>query len=60
MLLAQPFEVAKTVLQVQLASAVDDGRLQAEMAEDMRRHPASYREEVHDVQLSLAIETTPS
>ncbi|MCJ1259443.1 mitochondrial fusion and transport protein ugo1 [Lignoscripta atroalba] len=48
-LLAQPFEVAKTVLQVQLASAVDDGRLQAEMAEDMRRHPASYREEVHDI-----------
>ena len=48
-LLAQPFEVAKTVLQVQLASSVQDGSSQTIIAEDMRRNPSSYRDEIYDV-----------
>ena len=49
-LLAQPFDVAKTVLQVQLASAVQDGSLQQDLAEDMRRYPERYREDAYEVE----------
>jgi len=43
-LLAQPFEVAKTVLQVQL-----DASPHGALNEDMRRRPTRYREEAYDV-----------
>jgi fusion and transport protein UGO1 len=43
-LLAQPFEVAKTVLQVQL-----DASPCGAVNEDMRRRPAKYREEAYEV-----------
>lgn len=43
-LLAQPFEVAKTVLQVQ-----HDASPQRALNEDTRRRPAGYREEAYDV-----------
>ena len=46
-LLAQPFEVAKTVLQVQLDVAPHGA-----VNKDMRRRPARYREEVYDVRSS--------
>ena len=48
-LLAQPFEVAKTVLQVQLSSAIEDGSLQAAENENMRRRPGNYRYDDYDV-----------
>lgn len=48
-LLAQPFEVAKTVLQVQVASTGQDGSLHRATAEDMRRQPGSYRYDTYDV-----------
>lgn len=47
-LLAQPFEVAKTVLQVQVASAAHDGSVRGAIAEDMRRRPGSYRCDTYD------------
>ncbi|MCJ1357516.1 MAG: mitochondrial fusion and transport protein ugo1 [Icmadophila ericetorum] len=43
-LLAQPFDVAKTLLQVQLGGAVQDGSTKASVHEDMRRKPGNYRE----------------
>ncbi|MCJ1247958.1 mitochondrial fusion and transport protein ugo1 [Trapelia coarctata] len=43
-LLAQPFEVAKTVLQVQL-----DASPHGAFTKDMRRRPARYREETYDI-----------
>ena len=48
-LFAQPFEVAKTVLQVQLASAVKDGSTQLALNDDMRRRPEKYRYDDHEV-----------
>lgn len=47
-LLAQPFEVAKTVLQVQVASAAHSGSVHETRAEDMRRRPGSYRYDTYD------------
>jgi fusion and transport protein UGO1 len=44
-LLAQPFEVAKTVLQVHIAQ---NGSRSAAVAEDMRRQPHSYRDEMYN------------
>lgn len=44
-LLAQPFEVAKTVLQVHIAQ---NGSRSAAAAEDMRRRPHSYRDEMYN------------
>lgn len=53
--LAQPFEVAKTVLQVQLAPGGDQ-RLSAQsrVAEKVRRQPGRYRdtEDIYDVRFS--------
>ena len=49
-LLAQPFEVAKTVLQVQLAGSAGDGA-HGTLNDDMRRRPERYREELSDVRL---------
>ncbi|MCJ1290674.1 mitochondrial fusion and transport protein ugo1 [Xylographa carneopallida] len=46
-LLAQPFEVAKTVLQVQLAGSADDSA-HGVLNDDMRRRPERYREEFSD------------
>ncbi|MCJ1475792.1 mitochondrial fusion and transport protein ugo1 [Lambiella insularis] len=46
-LLAQPFEVAKTVLQVQLASSA--GVSSEGLNDHMRRRPGAYREAVNDV-----------
>lgn len=44
-LLAQPFDVAKTILQVRLAAAGEvDGRL----GEDMRRRPDNYRDDRYE------------
>jgi len=43
-LLAQPFEVAKTVLEVHVAR---DGTRSAAAAEDMRRRPGSYRDDMY-------------
>lgn len=47
-LLAQPFEVAKTVLQVRVASAGHNGSIHEATAEDMRRRPGSYRYDTYD------------
>ncbi len=44
-LLAQPFEVATTVLQVRVAH---NGTRSAAAAEDMRRRPGRYRDETYD------------
>lgn len=44
-LLAQPFEVAKTVVQVQIAQ---NSSRSAAAAEDMRRRPHSYRDEMYN------------
>ena len=52
-LLAQPFEVAKTVLQVQVASAGHDGSVHGAAAEDMRRRPGRYRYDTYDEVLPL-------
>ena len=49
--LAQPFEVAKTVLQVQLAPGDQRPSAQARSTEKVRRQPARYRdsEGIYDV-----------
>ena len=52
-LFAQPFEVAKTVLQVQLASSVKDGSTQSVTNDDMRRRPDEYRYDDYEVCLSI-------
>ena len=54
MLLAQPFEVARTVLQVQLAASADDDP-HGSRNDDMLRRPGRYREESSDVRLTLYI-----
>ena len=56
-LLAQPFEVTKTVLQVQLSSATKDGSLQAAENNDMRRQPRNYRQDDYDVNLSRLVKS---
>ncbi len=43
-LLAQPFEVAKTILQCHAAR----GAIAASAAEDMKQRPRSYREDIYD------------
>lgn len=50
--LAQPFEVAKTVLQVHAAPSGQRSISKACYNEDMRRRPASYRRESYDVCLN--------
>ncbi|KAA6406550.1 MAG: hypothetical protein FRX48_09715 [Lasallia pustulata] len=47
-LLAQPFEVAKTVLQVQVAGAGQVGSVHRATADDMRPRPGSYRYDSYD------------
>ena len=47
--LAQPFEVAKTVLQVQLAGPGQKPASKLAQEEDMRRRPGSYRQSSYDV-----------
>ena len=51
--LAQPFEVAKTVLQVQLAPGQQPSA-QARVAEKVRRQPGKYRdtEDIYEVRFS--------
>ena len=46
--LAQPFEVAKTVLQVQIANQRHGPRSNSKVQEDMRRRPGKYRKESYD------------
>ncbi|KAL3422862.1 hypothetical protein PVAG01_04609 [Phlyctema vagabunda] len=46
-LLAQPFEVGKTILQVK-NQAPTDGTIPVVVAEDVRRNPASYRESIYN------------
>lgn len=47
--LAQPFEVAKTVLQVQHGDEGHKVNAQRSAAENMRRRPNNYRDEKHEV-----------
>ena len=55
--LAQPFEVAKTVLQVQLATGEQRTSAQARAAERMRKQPGNYRdaEDNYDVRSPTSI-----
>ena len=48
-LLAQPFEVAKTVLQVQHGDALEERSAHVAENEDMRRRPAKYRHDDYEV-----------
>ena len=48
-LLAQPFEVAKTLLQVQHGDALEDKSPHAAENKDMRRRPARYRRDDYEV-----------
>ena len=48
--LAQPFEVAKTVLQVQAGGQPQKSQPKDALAEDMRRRPASYRRDSYEVE----------
>ena len=48
-LLAQPFEVAKTVLQVQHAGTGHESSVNGTSNEDMRRHPGRYRDDRYGV-----------
>ena len=50
--LAQPFEVAKTVLQVHAAQSGQRSISKSSFNEDMRRRPASYRGDSYDVYLN--------
>lgn len=50
--LAQPFEVAKTVLQVQLSNAGQKATAQSGPAEDSRRRPSSQWNDVYEVSSS--------
>ena len=47
--LAQPFEVAKTVLQVQAGGQAQKLQAKEEYADDMRRRPGSYRRDSYEV-----------
>lgn len=53
--LAQPFEVAKTILQVQVAGSRRTST-RTSLEEDMRRRPGSYR---HDHYESYDVKSTP-
>ena len=57
-LLAQPFEVAKLVLQVQHAGGQLEDLDQVRIAEKYRRRPGSYREEEFDVNLTASTHFT--
>ena len=48
-LFAQPFEVAKTVLQVHVARSGHESSSSDAVAEDMRRRPDSYRIDSYEV-----------
>lgn len=50
-LLSQPFEVAKTILQVHAGSFEHDGS-RKRSAENMRRRPANYRSDTDDVTMN--------
>ena len=58
-LFAQPFEVAKVVLQVQLASTVQDGSTQLVINDKMRRKPEKYRHDDYEVGLPLRCYSSP-
>lgn len=47
--LAQPFEVAKTVLQVQSGSPAQKSLAKEAFADDIRRRPGSYRRDSYEV-----------
>ena len=50
--LAQPFEVAKTILQVHIAAADSKSLVQRQNAEAMRKRPGAYRNDdggIYDV-----------
>lgn len=47
--LAQPFEVAKTVLQVQAGSQAQKSLAKEKFTDDMRRRPGSYRRDSFEV-----------
>ena len=47
--LAQPFEVAKTVLQVQAGGQAQKSQPKEALLEDMRRRPGSYRRDSYEV-----------
>ncbi len=51
--LAQPFEVAKTVLQVHAVQSGQRSISKSPFNEDMRKRPASYRRDSYDVCLNL-------
>ena len=51
--LAQPFEVAKTVLQVHAAQPGQKSISKGSFNEDMRRKPGSYRRDSYDVCVNL-------
>ena len=51
--LAQPFEVAKTVLQVQAGGQTQKLQAKEEYADDMRRRPGSYRRDSYEVRESV-------
>lgn len=50
--LAQPFEVSKTVLQVQAGSQAQKSLANETFANDMRRKPGSYRRDSFEVRRS--------
>ena len=52
-LFAQPFEIAKVVLQVQLASTVEGGSRQLAINDEIRRKPEKYRYDDYEVGLPL-------
>lgn len=52
--LAQPFEVAKTVLQVQAGSNGQQSVRSDAFADDMRRRPGNYRRDSSEVCLRAA------
>ena len=47
--LAQPFDVAKTVLQVQAGGQAGKSQAKEAFADDMRRRPGGYRRESYEV-----------
>ena len=48
--LAQPFDVAKTVLQVQAGGQAQSAESKVAVSDDMRRRPGSYRRDSYEVE----------
>ena len=47
--LAQPFDIAKTVLQVQAGGQAQRAQAKEAVADDMRRRPGGYRRDSYEV-----------